>query len=88
MLAEADIDNMAMINNVMAISVKYTWMIAFDDFEGRNVLVANNTFWGARSTMNESMTYHENFVVINNIFGPRGGFCQKFYENTDGDEVK
>jgi len=72
LLPQVDMSNMAVVNNLMQIPTEHSWMINFEDYAYENILLANNTFWGARATMHLQMSNPENFVVINNIFGPRG----------------
>lgn len=72
LLPQVDMANLVFINNAINDTLGGSWMINFEDFDYRNVLLAHNTLWGTRAVMHLQMTAPTDFVAYNNIFGPRG----------------
>jgi len=75
LLPQSNIDNLVLVNNLFDDEIDTSWMLYFEvhRFFYQNVLLANNTFWGAWRTMWSPVTSCTNSAIINNIFGPRGG---------------
>jgi len=73
LLPQSNISNLAMVNNLIDNDVAQNWMMYFEDpFQYRNILLANNTFWGTERTTYKHINDIEDSVFANNIFGPRG----------------
>ena len=73
LLPQVDLSNLAFVNNLLNMFGD-SWVINFESsYAYRNILILNNTLWGRGNVLilNFGQTPAD-FVVANNIFGPRG----------------
>jgi hypothetical protein len=73
LLPQVDLSNLAFVNNLLNMFGD-SWVMNFEDsYDYRNIMIVNNTVWGRGNVLILSMTNAPvDFVIANNIFGPRG----------------
>jgi hypothetical protein len=73
LLPQVDLSNLAFVNNLLNMFGD-SWVMYFEPgYTYRNVMIVNNTVWGRGTSLSLAMTNDPvDFLVANNIFGPRG----------------
>jgi hypothetical protein len=78
LLPQADISNLVFVNNLLNMYGD-SWVMYFESsYNYRNIMIVNNTLWGRGNSLILAMTNDPaDFLVANNIFGPRGATGDK-----------
>lgn len=78
LLPQVDLSNLAFVNNLLNMFGD-SWVMYFESsYKYRNIMLLNNTLWGRGNSLILAMTNDpEDFLVANNIFGPRGASGDK-----------
>lgn len=78
LLPQVDLSNLVFVNNLLNMFGD-SWVMYFESsYKYRNIMIVNNTLWGRGNSLILSMTNAPvDFLVANNIFGPRGATGDK-----------
>lgn len=78
LLPQVDLSNLVFVNNLLNMFGD-SWVMNFESsYTYRNIMIVNNTIWGRGNALILAMTNHpSDFLIANNIFGPRGAIGDK-----------